>query len=131
MEDPTLPLLNRRSISILAVACLPFAPIQAHATDDVSAECRGVAAGVVAAMRAAGEVPGEGALEVAVLAARRGCSAALQGLAPAPGASSGSEAAETASEEPAAEGEKVKLWDLLTEDRERKPGNERLRRLKQ
>ena len=33
-----MPLLNRRSISILAAACLPFAPIQAHAADDVNAE---------------------------------------------------------------------------------------------
>lgn len=131
MEDPTLPLLNRRSISILAAACLPFAPIQAHAADDVSAECRGVAAGVVAAMRAAGEVSGEGALEAAVLAARRACSAALQGLSPASADGSEDATAEAASTEPAAEKEKVKLWDLLTEDRERKPGNERLRRLKQ
>lgn len=49
------------------------------------AECRGVAAGVVAALRASGEVVGEDAVEAAILGARRGCEAAMMSGVPSGG----------------------------------------------
>jgi hypothetical protein len=114
----------------------------AHAAESVSAECRGIAAGVVASMRSAGELSGDEETSAAVLAARRACDAALGDLqrgasAPASAAgkqseavAQGDQASADASQEKTAEDE-PSVWDLLTRDRELKPGNERLRRLKQ
>ncbi|MEQ8663746.1 MAG: hypothetical protein RLW62_23250, partial [Gammaproteobacteria bacterium] len=62
-----------------------LADSNAVGAEDVSAECRGVAAGVVAAMRAAGELSGDDAVSTAVLAARRACAAAREGLGPVSG----------------------------------------------
>lgn len=97
--------------------------------EDVSAECRGVAAGVVAAMRAADELSTDGEVAVAVVAARRACSAALTDLGQQ-GATSDTSAPAVAAATEEPEKDEPGIWDLLTRDRELKPGNERLRRLK-
>jgi hypothetical protein len=121
---------------------LAFAATTTAATaEEVSPECRGVAAGTVASMRAAGELPTQEAVEAAVLAARRACAASTQELgggaagtgdgAGAANAGAGAAAAATAPATQAAKADdEPSIWDLLTRDRDRKPGNERLRRLK-
>ncbi len=120
-----------KSIAVIAatVTTLGFTSLSA---DENGPECRGVAAGVVATMRAAGELSTQDASDAAVLAARRACAAAREDLGPAvvveqaavQNAEAEAEAeATTAKEEPT-------VWELLSRDRERKPGNERLRRLK-
>ena len=93
--------------------------------EDISPECRGVAAGVVAAMRATGELATDGEKEVAIVAARRACSAAREDMGAAP-----TSTAAVTDEKPAKQ-EKMKLWDLLSSDQDSKPGNERLKRLRQ
>ncbi len=98
----------------------------ATAQEHVSPECRGVAAGVVAAMRAAEELAGPEMTTAAITAARRACMAAREDLG---AASSTAEATNEA--EPVAESEKQSVWDLLTGDQNSKPGNERLKRLRQ
>lgn len=114
-----------------AVALLPLAMSTAVADDHVSAECRGVAAAVVASMRAAGEVSSQEAIDAAVVAARRACGAALEGLSAGAAGESAGRSEGSAESTAGKEKDDISLWDLLTEDRERKPGNERLRRLKQ
>ena len=108
----------------LAIATLP---VTSNAVEAVSAECRGVAAGVVAAMRAAGEISGTDASNVAVLAARRACTAAREELGvPQPQTSD--------AEAPSGnmvDVDKLSVWDILTNNREEKPGNKRLKRLRQ
>ena len=99
--------------------------VGATAEERVSPECRGVAAGVVAAMRAAEELSSAESTAAAVTAARRACMAAREDL----GAVSTAEA-ETGAVQ-AAESEKPSLWDLLSSDQPTKPGNERLKRLRQ
>lgn len=96
----------------------------ASAEESVSPECRGVAAGVVAAMRAAEELNGPEMTTAAITAARRACMAAREDL----GASDSTAVTEA---EPATETKKQSVWDLLTGDQETKPGNERLKRLRQ
>ncbi len=126
-ELPTLATKSTRCI-LLSGAAAVLLPVLVQA-EEVGAECRGVAAGVVAAMRASGELQGEGAVEAAVIAARRACSAAREGLGPASTvAAADAGKAESDAEE---DDDDLSLWDLLTRDRELKPGNERLRRLKQ
>jgi hypothetical protein len=93
--------------------------------EDVSPECRGVAAGVVAAMRASAELSTEGEKSVAIMAARRACAAARENLGATPVSTTS-----VADEKPVKQ-EKMKLWDLLSSDQDSKPGNERLKRLRQ
>ncbi|MGR8920408.1 MAG: hypothetical protein ACU85V_12380 [Gammaproteobacteria bacterium] len=117
---------------LAAITALPFLLVLDAEAAEVSAECRGVAAGVVAAMRASGELTGDDQVQAAVVAARRACSAALESLgAGGAAASAPAPATQEATAQAAGEKEKFSLWDLLTADQERKPGNERLRRLKQ
>lgn len=98
----------------------------AAAEEHVSPECRGVAAGVVAAMRAAEELSGTESTTVAITAARRACMAAREELG-----TTDSAAEVAADPEPGTESEKQTIWDLLTSDQKSKPGNERLKRLRQ
>lgn len=100
--------------------------VGASAEERVSPECRGVAAGVVAAMRAAEELSSPEMTSAAITAARRACMAAREDL----GAASNS-AGVAAEAEPATETKKQSVWDLLTSDQSSKPGNERLKRLRQ
>jgi len=100
--------------------------VGASAAEQVSPECRGVAAGVVAAMRAAAELNGPEMTTAAITAARRACMAAREDL----GAASDT-ADVTTDAEPATETKKQSVWDLLTSDQNSKPGNERLKRLRQ
>lgn len=100
--------------------------VGAAAEERVSPECRGVAAGVVAAMRAAEELHGAESTTAAITAARRACMAARDDL----GAMS-STAADATDAAPATETEKPSVWDLLTSEQPSKPGNERLKRLRQ
>ena len=102
--------------------------VQFAFAEDVGPECRGVAAGVVAAMRASGEINGTDASEAAIVAARRACAAALGELG-ATAASAGS--GEVSTQAAADEEDDTSIWDLLSQDQEKKPGNERLRRLRQ
>ena len=114
--------------SCIAAAWFLAASALPATAEDVSAECRGVAAGVVAAMRAADELSTDGEVAVAVVAARRACSAALTDLGQGMTSGTSAPAVAAAAEEP--EKDEPSVWDLLTRDRELKPGNERLRRLK-
>ena len=134
---------DTRSLRILkikltvALSC-SIAAMSANSTAadqvQISAECRGAAAGVVAAMKASGELTGNEASSAAIVAARRACQAALDDLGGPgtartiePGTSIKAEEKTVAAKEKA---EEPSIWDLLTRDRELKPGNERLRRLK-
>lgn len=101
--------------------------VDATAQEHVSPECRGVAAGVVATMRAAEELNGAESTNIAITAARRACMAARDDL----GAASNVTTDANADAEPVAEAEKPSVWDLLTSDQKSKPGNERLKRLRQ
>ncbi|MEQ8493375.1 MAG: hypothetical protein RLW61_22970 [Gammaproteobacteria bacterium] len=124
---------TRRSPCLITVASVLLAASTAVDAEQVSAECRGVAAGVVAAMRAAGELSGDDAVSTAVLAARRACAAAREGLGPATALADGDPAVaqqEASDEEEEEKSAGKQLWDLFTGDRDLKPGNERLRRLK-
>lgn len=120
---------HNKTIFYLSIALALSAGANAQ-TNANSAECRGVAAGVVAAMRASGEIESQSVAAVAVTAARRACdaargeelSAAVQ--APEAAAAAAAPAATSDNDEPS-------LWDLLTQEKDRKPGNDRLRRLKQ
>lgn len=98
--------------------------VGASAEERVSPECRGVAAGVVAAMRAAEELSGADMTAAAITAARRACMAARDDL----GATSGTAEATT---EPAEQTKKQTVWEFLSGDQSSKPGNERLKRLRQ
>ena len=115
--------------SCIAAAWLVVAVALPAAAEDVSAECRGVAAGVVAAMRAADEMATDAEVAVAIVSARRACSAALTDLVQQ-GITSGTGVPAVAGSTEKVEKEEPSVWDLLTRDRELKPGNERLRRLK-
>ena len=101
------------------------------ASADVSRECRGVAAGVVAGMRAQGELVGQDAVSAAVVAARRACAAALEGFEPSELSTAASnKQAEASAADTGEEEEEPGVWDLLTRDKELTKGNERLRRLR-
>jgi len=121
---------------VLVTAILGSAFSASAAAEAVSAECRGVAAGVVASMRAAGELASEESVAIAVQAARRGCAGAYDGFGAAAIVEPGAKATESGVEsKPAvvAEQEAAKeptVWELLTRDKELKEGNKRLRRLK-
>ena len=97
---------------------------------EVSPECRGVAAGVVAAMKSSGEITDAKAAEAAVIAARRACSAAREtefGAAPATASTATAQTAKQASQQ---DEDDTSVWDFLTRDRSTKDGHDRLRRLK-
>jgi len=110
-------------MSLAAVALLAGAAAFTPVNADVGRECRGVAAGVVASMRANGEISGDAEVQAAVKAARRSCAAALEGFDSAELA----DAAESAED---GDDQEQSVWEALTRDRELKPGNERLRRLR-
>jgi hypothetical protein len=99
--------------------------VGAAAEERVSPECRGVAAGVVAAMRAAEELNGAESTNTAITAARRACMAAREDLGGPSTAGAEPEA------EQATESKKPSVWELLSSDQPTKPGNERLKRLRQ
>ncbi len=95
---------------------------------EVSPECRGVAAGVVAAMKSSGEITDAKAAEAAVIAARRACSAAREtefGATPAASAATAQTSKQSSKSE-----DDTSVWDFLTGDRKTKDGHDRLRRLK-
>jgi hypothetical protein len=118
---------------VLATTALLSAATTMVLADEVSGECRGVAAGVVASMRASGELVSQELVDVAVLAARRACAAAREGLEPTPSGTieSATSAPSTVAKNETEVAAEPTIWELLTRDRELKPGNERLRRLKQ
>ena len=89
---------------------------------DVTRECRGVAAGIVSAMKSNDEIANEEMMLVAVKAARRACAAALEGF-------SEDDIAETQS--PGSKDERdMTTWEYITKKQEKKAGNKRLDRLK-
>lgn len=118
--------MNRILTRAALAASFTLITVPVPADEDVGPECRGVAAGVVAAMRASGELTSDEATTAAVVAARRACAAARQGL----GESSAGATAPAAAAADKADEDESSVWDFLTRDTERKPGNERLRRLK-
>ena len=108
-----------------ALLCLLTATANAQ---EVSPECRGVAAGVVAAMKSSGEITDANAAQAAVIAARRACSAAREtefGGVPATGATTAQASKQSDENE-----DDTSVWDFLTGDRKTKDGHDRLRRLK-
>ncbi len=120
------------AISLLFAASLtPAANLSADET--AAAECRGIAAAVVAGMRAAGEVEGQAPSQAAILAARRACAAARDELTIPERASKDDSAAtqqQTVAASESNDDEKKSIWDFLPSNDDRKPGNDRLRRLK-
>lgn len=130
--------MNRLKNNLAGAAVMLLAMQADHAlAEAVSAECRGVAAGVVATMRAAGELPSQDMAGVAITAARRACAAARDNLAAQPvdsvvtTAATETPAADDAATTDEASAEEPTIWELLSRDRDLKPGNKRLRRLKQ
>ena len=115
-----------RTIIGLAIATI------AGATNaqEIDPECRGVAAGVVAAMKSSGEITGSEAASAAIVAARRACAAALEGgfSGTTTNPASTNESTNTASRKDDSDGKS--MWDFLTRDRSDKGGHDRLRRLK-
>lgn len=107
-------------LSLTGFLMSPLAPAQ-----EASPECRGVAAGIVAAMRSTGELSTNAETEIAVVAARRACMAARDDLGTTPSAT------DTVVNDKTEAQEKVKLWDLLSSDQDSKPGSKRLKRLRQ
>ena len=97
---------------------------------EIGPECRGVAAGVVAAMKSSGEITGSEAASAAIVAARRACAAAMEGgfSGTTTSPSSTNESTNTASRKDDSDGKS--MWDFLTRDRSDKGGHDRLRRLK-
>lgn len=89
---------------------------------DVTRECRGVAAGIVSAMKSNDEIANEDMMLVAVKAARRACAAALEGF-------SEDDIAEAQSGSSKDERE-MSTWEYITRKQEKKAGNKRLDRLK-
>ena len=92
---------------------------------DVSRECRGVAAGVVSAMKANDEISNAEMMSAAVKAARRACAAALEGFSDeelADAMDSDDEAREV--------DDKESVWEFLSQDHKKKDGHKRLDRLK-
>ena len=128
---------NRQALSIGAALFICSA-VTSHA-EDISPECRGVAAGVVAAMKSSGEINSNEAAEAAIISARRACAAALGGgLEPAPSTASKAKAVDNnqvaaepaASSQPNSDEKGSSVWDFFTQDRKTKDGHDRLRRLK-
>ena len=96
--------------------------------EEIGPECRGVAAGVVAAMKSSGEITSQEASQAAIVAARRACTAAMEGqLGDTATRKSSSETKTAAKKE---EEDDTSMWDFLTRDRKTKDGHDRLRRLK-
>lgn len=92
---------------------------------DVSRECRGLAAGVVSAMKSDGYIANKDEILVAIKAARRACAAVLEGF------STEDLMSDQDPEESKQDAkEKKSAWDLLTQEGEKKAGNKRLDRLK-
>ncbi|MGR8950478.1 MAG: hypothetical protein ACU84Q_20740 [Gammaproteobacteria bacterium] len=120
-------LLSGTLLSVLALT---------SSAQEISPECRGVAAGVVAAMKSSGEITDASAAEAAVIAARRACDAAIssdfsagQTAARSPAATTSSDNAAVAKQSKEDEDD-TSMWDFLTRDRSTKDGHDRLRRLK-
>ncbi|MEM7541485.1 MAG: hypothetical protein AAF384_07835 [Pseudomonadota bacterium] len=117
---------------------------------ETSAVCRGVAAGVVAGMRADGALPDQKSVEAAVKAARQACEAgrstggAAEDASTAAASRAAAASAYTDSDDELDEAElsdkqrakkkildeDISLWDVLMGDRELTDGNKRLRRLR-
>ena len=108
-----------------------FAAATNGVAQDVGPECRGVAAGVVAAMKSSGEISGNEAAQTAIIAARRACSAALEGEL---GTGAGNTASSTSKQQTTAskqnEDDDYSMCDFLTRDRANKAVHDRVRRLK-
>ncbi len=111
-----------KKLTMLSLLLPLITPVQAA---EVSAECRGLAAGVVSEMKSDNEITDREMMLVAIKAARRACAAATDGLvletvagSPAP--------VEKATEDK----DKMSVWDFLTQNQEKKAGNKRLDRLK-
>ena len=104
--------------------------VTAANAQEVSPECRGVAAGVVAAMKSSGEISDAKAAEAAVIAARRACSAARETEFGAAATTASTETAQSTKQASQQEEDDTSVWDFLTRDRSTKDGHDRMRRLK-
>ena len=116
-------LKNTKTLIAASAIAVSFST-QLALAEDVGPECRGVAAGVVAAMRSSGEITSADVSEAAIVAARRACAAALGELG-------GTTGGEVSTQAAAGKEDDKSMWDFLSQDQEKKPGNERLRRLRQ
>ena len=98
---------------------------------EVGPECRGVAAGVVAAMKSSGEISSAEAASASIVAARRACAAALEGeLEGTAGSSNNSDNKQQTTASKKSADDSSSVWDFLTRDKSDKGGHDRLRRLK-
>ncbi len=124
-------------LSSMIVLCALGAPTVGWA--DSSPECRGVAAGVVAAMRANNEVTGDDAVDAAVLGAQRGCEAALMSSGKSLAAGS-SAAGASAMTDKVHDDDDDSFWDFFGDDDdedddgilsdEESAGHQRIKRLR-
>ncbi len=111
-----------KKLTMLSLLLPLVTPAQAA---EVSAECRGLAAGVVSEMKSDNEITDREMMLVAIKAARRACAAATDGLVVEAVAGNSAPAEEAAEDE-----DKMSVWDFLTQNQEKKAGNKRLDRLK-
>ena len=111
-----------KKLSMLSLLLPLITPVQAA---EVSAECRGLAAGVVSAMKSDNEITDREEMLVAIKAARRACAAATDGFTVETTAEKSRSESDSVEEE-----DKTSVWDLLTQKQEKKAGNKRLDRLK-
>lgn len=95
---------------------------------DVNRECRGVAAGVVSSMRTNNEIEGEAMTDAVILAARRGCVAALEGFTSDELAASQSEESTEKLSDDEKYMKKMSVWEFLSQDQGKSAGHERLKK---
>lgn len=122
-------LMKQTKLTLFCLSSSIFWTLTAAQAAETGPECRGVAAGVVAGMRASGEVNTQAASEIAILAARRACTAAREDLGIQSSATNAS--AEAAAKTDTNGDGKFSMWELLSSDQESKPGSKRLKRLRQ
>ena len=110
-----------KTVSLAVILLLSVSPCSA----EISAECRGLAAGVVSEMKNDLQIKEREMMLVALKAARRACTAAVDGLV-----MTDPPVKDEAEQVKDDEKGKMALTEFLTQQQEKKAGNKRLDRLK-
>lgn len=121
-------------LSSKLVTALVLASSSMGLAADTASECRGVAAGVVAALRASGDIQGDEQVAAAILAAQRSCEAVLMNV----GTDSGDATQPRTLQKTGGDAnEDGSFWDFFGSDDDEdedpdgpNPGIERLKRLR-
>ena len=124
--------ISKTKVQTLLCATVLSVAGMSSTAQEVGPECRGVAAGVVAAMKSSGEISSSEAASAAIVAARRACAVALEGGLEGRADSSvdGANKPQTTASKKT-DDEDDSFWDFLSRDRNTKDGHDRLRRLRQ